>query len=101
VPFELSPEADADVDGIFDYTAQTWGAEQAYKYLLQINTCAERIGTGKGVYKDLSNIRHALRSMRCQQHGIFFVRMEDMSARIVGVLHAKMDLLARIAERLG
>lgn len=99
--FELSPEADADLDGIFDYTARQWGAEQAYKYLLQLNTCAELIGAGKGVYKVLSNIRPALRSMRCQQHVIFFVRMENMSARIVGVLHAKMDLLARIAERLG
>ena len=98
--FELAPEAEADIDGIFDYTARLWGAEQGYKYLLQLNECAEKIGVGKGRYKDFSHIRPGLRSIRCQHHYIYFVRMEDMSARIVAVFHERMDLIARIAERL-
>jgi toxin ParE1/3/4 len=98
--FELAPEADADLEGIFDYTARLWGVEQAYKYLNQLHKCAEKIAVGRGRYKDLSHIRAGLRSIRCQQHYIYFVRLENMSARIVAVLHERMDLMARIAERL-
>jgi toxin ParE1/3/4 len=98
--FELAPGAEADLDGIFDYTAGLWGAEQAYKYLFQLNECAEKIGINEGRFKDFSSIRPGLRSVRCQQHHIFFVRLEDMTTRIVAVFHERMDLLARIAERL-
>ena len=30
--FRLSPAAQADLDGIFDYTVQHWGLEQAVRY---------------------------------------------------------------------
>jgi toxin ParE1/3/4 len=99
--FELSPDAEADLEGIFDYTARRWGVEQGNRYLHQLNECAKKIAVGKGRYKDYSYIRPGLRSIRCQQHFLFFVRLENMTARIVAVLHERMDLVARIAERLG
>jgi toxin ParE1/3/4 len=79
--------------------ARLWGADQGYKYLLQLSECAEKIAIGKGSYKDFSSIRPGLRSVRCQQHYIYFVRLEDMTARIVAVFHERMDLMTRIAER--
>jgi len=30
--FRLSPAAQVDLDGIFDYTVQQWGLEQAERY---------------------------------------------------------------------
>lgn len=98
--FELSPEADADLDGIFDYTARLWSVEQGHKYLLQLNACMEQVAAGKGQPKNFSHIRPGLRSIRCQRHIIFFVQMDDMTARVVAAFHEKMDLMTRIAERL-
>lgn len=98
--FELSPEADADLDGIFDYTARQWGVEQGHKYLLQLNACMEQVTAGKGQPKDFSHIRPGLRAIRCQRHFIFFVQMDDISVLVVAVFHEKMDLMTRIAERL-
>jgi toxin ParE1/3/4 len=98
--FDLAPEAEADLDDIFNYTARLWGADQGYKYLMQLNECAEKIGVGNSSHKDFSHIRPGLRSFSCQQHYIYFARMEDMSVRIVAVLHEKMDLMARIAGRI-
>jgi toxin ParE1/3/4 len=98
--YDLSPEALADLLDIADYTKRKWGIEQAAKYRNQLEDCAEAIAVGKDRPRDLSHIKPGLRSIRCQQHYIYFVRMEDMTARIVAILHEQMDLMARIAERL-
>lgn len=35
--FSLRPKAITDLDGIWDYTVETWGEEQAERYLRSIN----------------------------------------------------------------
>lgn len=40
----LSPAAQADLEGIWDYTAQHWGDAQAERYTRDIQTACEALG---------------------------------------------------------
>ena len=98
--FELSPEADADLDDIFDYTARLWGADQAYKYLLDLDVCAEAMVAGERSFKSLDSFRRGMRMCRCQHHYIICVMRDDEPALVVAMLHERMDLMSRIVEQL-
>ena len=41
--FALRPKARADLDGIWAYTAETWGLEQAQTYVRALNRAFNRL----------------------------------------------------------
>jgi toxin ParE1/3/4 len=98
--YELSPEAFTDLLGIADYTRRQWGVPQATKYRDQLEQCFEALATGKGRFKNLSHIRVDLRATRCRHHYVYCVMLTHSPPLMIAVLHEKMDLMARIAERL-
>jgi toxin ParE1/3/4 len=49
---------------------------------------------------DLSHIRTGLRVTRCQHHYIYCVKLAKTTPLIIAILHERMDLIARISERL-
>ena len=100
VSYVVSPEADDDLEGIFDYTWQQWGEHQAHKYLLRLHKCADALATGKVLYKDLGNLVKGMKMMKCEHHFIFCRILRGKMPEIYAVLHERMDLMARIAERL-
>jgi hypothetical protein len=51
-------------------------------------------------FKDMSAIYPALRMARCQHHYVFCLPQEDAPALIVAILHERMDLMKRLADRL-
>ena len=96
----LTAEADADLDNIFDYTSEQWGLDQAHQYLLKIEECVVQMVNGNARIKDVSDIVPGMRRMLCQHHYIFCLPREGKPALIVAILHERMDLMARIADRL-
>lgn len=60
----------------------------------------ENIAAGKVLFKDLSALYPALRMARCQHHYIFCLPREHAPALIVAILHERMDLIRRLADRL-
>lgn len=44
--FTLSPRARADLDGIWDYTAERWNADQADRYIRQLAEAFGNIADG-------------------------------------------------------
>lgn len=99
--FILAPEADADLEGIFDYTTRNWGPNQAFKYLSQLNECAEALAAGKARVKKLPGRFAGMVMMKCQHHFILGRLRKDRPAEILAVFHEKMDLMTRLVERLG
>lgn len=97
--YRLTTAAEQDLAGIWDYSFEIWGADQADRYLEQLAACCDRIADGQPACKSFPEIDARLKSYRCQQHYIFFLAKDD-AAIIIAVLHERMDLMARLARRL-
>lgn len=58
------------------------------------------LAEGKAPFKDMSALHQALRMARCEHHHVFCLLREDAPALIVAILHERMDLMKRLADRL-
>lgn len=88
--------ANADLEDITDYTARTWGADQAKRYIRDIRTQIERIASGDAIAQPLRVARDGLFKCRVNRHFIVFEQTDDFIL-IVRVLHEAMDIPRHIA----
>jgi toxin ParE1/3/4 len=98
--YRLTSEATSDVKGILDYTLDRWGAEQADKYVLQIERCLHDLVSGRRSGKPFGESLAEIQVFRCEHHYIFYAAQDDQLA-VLAILHEAMDLLARLKERMG
>ena len=97
--YRLTSAAERDLAGIWDYTFETWGDDQADRYLEGIAACCERIAGGRATCTAFPEIDARLKSYRCEHHYIFFLA-DDEATIIIAFLHERMDLMVRLARRL-
>src|SRR6478609_6237649 len=90
-PYELSEEADSDLEEIFDYTVEQYNVEQAIKYLSGFETVFEFLCVHPESGRKRNEIRDGLRSITNQSHIVFY-RILNERIRIVRVLHSRRDL---------
>lgn len=88
--YRLSPAAQDDLDGIFDYTAQQWGFEQAIRYTQAIADACARLAAAPLQSRDCGHIRPTYRCAAVGRHMLYF-RVEDYGIAIVRILHVRMD----------
>jgi plasmid stabilization system protein ParE len=100
LPYELTPAAEADLQEIARYTLRQWGVRQQQRYARQFEACFRGIAEGNLRSRDFSERYPQVRVTRCQHHYVFYVHTAGQKPRIFAVLHERMDLLARIGERL-
>lgn len=98
--YVLTEAAEADVRGIVHYTRTEWSDVQARRYIEKLERGIERLAVGQGTFKDMGALYPALRMARCEHHYVFCLPREDSPALIVAVFHERMDLMARLADRL-
>lgn len=98
--YVLTHDAEADVREIVRYTRKKWGDAQVRRYVTKLEQGMVRLATGQGPFKDMSAIYPALRTAHCEHHYLFCLPREHASALIVAVLHERMDLMVRLADRL-
>lgn len=94
---ELTLAAEEDLGGIWLYTHETWGFDQAEKYYDQIVSCCEAVGSGKARAKSVEGLSDDIHVHRCEQHYIFFMPRERPI--ILAILHGRMDFVRRLSER--
>lgn len=97
--YVLTQSAKKDVKGIWNYTAEKWGMEQADRYLRKLESGFDSIARGECVSKKPLSSFENVRSIRCEHHYIFY--LYGKRPIILAVLHEKMDFIARLKERLG
>ncbi|MEM9716285.1 MAG: type II toxin-antitoxin system RelE/ParE family toxin [Pseudomonadota bacterium] len=95
---ELTAAAEEDLTGIWLYTYETWGFDQAEKYYDQIISCCEAIGSGKARSKSVEGLGDNIHVHHCEQHYIFFLPEERPV--VLAILHGRMDFIAWLQERL-
>jgi plasmid stabilization system protein ParE len=96
----LTDAAEADLRGIIRYTYKQWGDAQVRGYITQLERGIARLAAGEGAFKHLGEVHPALRMAHCGHHCVFCLSRANAPALIVAILHERMDLMARLADRL-
>lgn len=88
----LSRKAISDLDGIWDYTVETWSEDQAVTYYRQIHTSIQGLDH-LPVYleKKYDVIKAGLMGFKVGHHIIFYKKHSDGSIWMDRILHEKMD----------
>lgn len=96
LPVDFTAEAIQDLSAIARYTNDTWGREQAFRYAELLNKRFLAIAEGR-LFPKYPQVRVC----RCEHHYIFFMSsQEGRKPVILAVLHERMNLLARLKDRL-
>ena len=88
----LSRKAIADLDGIWDYTVETWSEDQAVIYYQQIYTTIQGLNSlPVFLEKAYDIIKPGLLGYKVGHHIIFYKKGKDGSISVDRILHEKMD----------
>ncbi len=88
--FVLSPRARGDLDGIWTYTANRWGPDQAERYLRRIAEAVELIAETPTLGRNCDHIREGYRKYSVGSYVLFYRAIDDM-VDVVRILHQWMD----------
>ena len=88
----LSRKAIADLDGIWNYTVETWSEEQALIYYRQIYSAIQSLnGIPVFLEKAYDIIKPGLLGYKVGYHIIFYKKGKGGSISVTRILHEKMD----------
>jgi len=88
--FVLTPRAQADLEEIWDYTADRWGLDQAETYIRQLWKAIAEVADRPALGKECAAVRAGYRKYRCGSHVLFY-RQGAGAIDIVRILHERMD----------
>ncbi len=92
----LSPTAQADLGQIWDYSARTWGEEQADRYVLGIRDACQALADGSRQGRPVDAIRPGYRKLAVASHFLFYRVTGVGMIDVVRVLHQRMDTAAHL-----
>ncbi len=90
----LRPAAQADIDRIWDYTADQWDMDQADTYVGDIRAVLRLLAANPSIGTDCSHLSIGLRKFNSGSHAIFYLHQVDV-IDVVRVLHQRMDFKER------
>ncbi|MGR3758323.1 MAG: type II toxin-antitoxin system RelE/ParE family toxin [Tranquillimonas sp.] len=96
--YGLTLAAEKDLRGIWRYTCDRWGFDQAETYFSQIEACCEAVGRGTARWKMLDGLPNDVRIHRCKRH--YIVWLEAERPIIIAILHERMNFVRRLKDRL-
>ena len=86
----LSPKAKSDLGGIWDYTLEEWGVEQAEKYVRELWAEMQKQSNDHSTSTDIGDVRPGYRKKKSGSHVIFF-RLINEGIDVIRILHQRMD----------
>jgi plasmid stabilization system protein ParE len=98
--YELTKDAEADLEEIFRYTIEEWGEKQAEHYADKLHRCFEKIARKEAVSRPFSEKFPKALVTRCEHHYAFYFHPDQKPPRIFAILHERMDILIRLKNRL-
>lgn len=97
--YDLTLAAEEDLQGIWRYTFETWGFDQAEVYFEQMEACCKAVADGRARSKGLNALPSGVRIHHCKHHYIVYLD-EDRRIIIIAILHERMDFMRRLKDRL-
>ena len=86
----LSPRAQADLDEIWDYTADRWGLDQAETYTRQLWKDIAIVADRPSLGRECNEVRRGYRMYPSGSH-VLFNRQTADGIDVVRILHERMD----------
>ena len=93
-----SPEAEADIEKIVEYTLETWGEAQTSRYVNAIEDCCERLVETPMLGRTCDEIRPGLRRIGEGPACHIFYRQNENGIRVSRILHESMVPESRFME---
>lgn len=87
----LTPAAQADVERIWDYTAQRWNVAQAERYIQNIKDACHELAAGTRTSRPV-DIREGYRKLSVGSHFLYFKKNDAGQIVVVRILHQRMDV---------
>jgi len=97
--YNLSDAAEADLDGILDYTWTRYGAAQAEQYYLELRETMALLADAPLIARERRNLNPPVRIHPHGQHLIVYQvsgKARDEHLLIVRVLHQSMDIESQL-----
>ena len=88
--FVLKPRAQADLDEIWNYTADRWGLDQAETYTRQLWKHIQAVADNPSLGHECEEVRAGYRKYPSGSHVLFY-RLTDGGIEVVRILHERMD----------
>jgi toxin ParE1/3/4 len=82
--------AESDLLGIWQYTFESWGADQADEYLDELEQAISRLASIPEVGVSRELVRAGYRVLFVNDHAVYY-NVASNPVRIVRVLHGRMD----------
>jgi len=89
--FVLTPRAQADLDEIWDYTAQRWSIDQAEIYIRQLWKAIMAMADSPTLGKECAEVRQGYRKYSVGSHVLFYRLVLGAGVDVVRILHERMD----------
>src|SRR5271157_3790288 len=87
--YRLSRLAEADLLDIASYTLETWGHDQAVRYVDDLEACCRKLADNPEMGRACDHIRPGLRRMEHGRHVLFY-RIEGKGILVSRILHQRM-----------
>lgn len=88
--FRLSSRAESDLSEIADYTIESFGLDQARRYVEGLEVCFQALADRSSEGRSAAELAPGLMRFRQQSHVVFYMPDEE-GVLIVRVLHKSMD----------
>ena len=93
--YKLSDAAEADLDGILDYTWTRYGADQAERYYLELRETMALLAGTPLIARERRDLNPPARIHPHGRH-LFVYRVRERHILIIRVLHQSMDIEGRL-----
>ena len=93
--YRLSPAAQSDLEEIWNYSAENWGADRADKYIRDLIGALERIASGKRRGRACDELRPGYFRYPYESHVVFY-KLNGKNVDVIRVLHQRMDFIRRL-----
>lgn len=93
----ITPKAESDLTGIWLYTCEEWGAEQADTYLDQLEAGMKQLLRYPLLGADYTHVLTGYRRLQVEHHAVFYQVLEP-EVLVVRVLHDDMDAPQRLLD---
>jgi len=93
----VTPKAESDLTGIWLYTCEQWGIDQADNYLDQLEAGMQQLLDHSSLGASYTHVFPGYRRLQIEHHAVFYKVMEP-EILIVRVLHEDMDAPHRLLE---
>jgi toxin ParE1/3/4 len=92
IPYLLTPAAQADLEQIWDYTHDSWGVDQAEKYLRELQHAIDHAAANPLIGRACDEIRPGYRKLAAGSHTLFYRLTTEGVIDVVRILHQRMDI---------